>query len=134
MERCRKSWIGGSHPEANPYDPQWEPYFEKRWERQWKTKHPSTLKTLWLKQNGLCPACQGRLGEEDELEEDPEHPDVPPGRRPVLDVRRRGAHVVRSGQVTTRPYEESRRGRAAARPRRSRSAVRRGVLEAPLGP
>jgi RNA-directed DNA polymerase len=54
--------------EANPYDPQWEPYFEKRWERQWKTKHPSTLKTLWLKQNGLCPACQGRLGEEDELD------------------------------------------------------------------
>jgi RNA-directed DNA polymerase len=54
--------------EANPYDPQWESYFEKQWERQWKTKHPSTLKTLWLKQNGLCPACQGRLGEEDELD------------------------------------------------------------------
>jgi hypothetical protein len=54
--------------EDPPYDPQWEPYFEKRWERQWKTKHPSTLKTIWLKQNGLCSACQGRLGEEDELD------------------------------------------------------------------
>jgi RNA-directed DNA polymerase len=54
--------------EANPYDPEWEPYFEKRWERQWKTKEPSKLKTLWLEQNGFCPACQGRLSEEEELD------------------------------------------------------------------
>jgi RNA-directed DNA polymerase len=54
--------------EANPYDPEWEPYFEKRWKRQWKTKEPSELKTLWLEQNGLCPACQGRLGNEEEVD------------------------------------------------------------------
>jgi hypothetical protein len=63
---CGEGVIAISPPYRTTYDPEWEPYFEKRWERQWKTKEPSNLKTLWLEQNGLCPACQDRLSEKEE--------------------------------------------------------------------
>jgi RNA-directed DNA polymerase len=44
--------------EANPFDPEWEEYFEERniqlMNRFWSNK----LKTLWKKQEGICPICQ----------------------------------------------------------------------------
>ena len=54
--------------EANPFDPKWEEYFEKRnlqlMNRFWSNK----LKTLWKKQEGICPICQQVINIGDEWE------------------------------------------------------------------
>jgi hypothetical protein len=54
--------------QLNPLIRGWVNPSRGSWERQWKTKEPSKLKTLWFEQNGLCPACQDRLSEEEELD------------------------------------------------------------------
>ncbi len=53
---------------ANPYDLEWEAYFEKRWERQWLQKGRFRQRQLWVRQEGLCPACRQRLEFDDELD------------------------------------------------------------------
>ena len=49
--------------DANPHDPEWEEYFESRWGK--KMLHSSRgrrkLYRVWLRQDGMCPACQERI-------------------------------------------------------------------------
>jgi len=46
--------------DANPHDPKWEPYFESRWgmKMQRSSRGRRKLYWVWLKQDGLCSACQ----------------------------------------------------------------------------
>jgi len=54
--------------DANPYDPAWQPYFAWRDKRrvQRSLLPTPTVRTLWLKQQGLCPYCGLPLGGTDE--------------------------------------------------------------------
>jgi RNA-directed DNA polymerase len=49
--------------EANPYDPQWEVYFETRLglHMQDKLRGRRQLRYLWLRQDGICPACGQKI-------------------------------------------------------------------------
>jgi RNA-directed DNA polymerase len=47
--------------EANPFDPKWEVYFEEREVELMKKTLFGRVKTLWKKQEGLCPNCQQRI-------------------------------------------------------------------------
>jgi RNA-directed DNA polymerase len=47
--------------DANPYDPAWEMYFEERLTRKLKQDLRGTPRTLWGRQQGLCPECNERL-------------------------------------------------------------------------
>lgn len=45
--------------DANPYDPAWQTYFAARNERQVRrmSPHRPIVRTLWARQQGLCPVC-----------------------------------------------------------------------------
>ena len=48
---------------ANPHDPKWASYFEVRWGKKMMNspRGRSKLYRVWIKQEGLCPTCQGAI-------------------------------------------------------------------------
>lgn len=51
--------------DANPFDPLWETYFEERLTLKMKSslQGRQKLRSLWLKQAGICPTCRQPLEE-----------------------------------------------------------------------
>ena len=49
--------------DANPHDPQWERYFESRWGKKMlnSARGRAKLYRVWLRQDGMCPTCQGPI-------------------------------------------------------------------------
>jgi len=47
--------------EANPFDPTWEAYFEEREILLTRKALFGRIKTLWERQEGICPNCQQRV-------------------------------------------------------------------------
>jgi RNA-directed DNA polymerase len=55
--------------EANPFDPKYEEYFESRLESKMKKgiEGRRRLRNLWLDQGGVCPICNQRIKELDNI-------------------------------------------------------------------
>ncbi len=49
--------------DSNPFDPQWETYFESRQTLEMKDSLVGRPKSLWLRQEGICPVCNEKLTE-----------------------------------------------------------------------
>lgn len=47
--------------DANPYDPEQELYFEERWKRKLKRGLRGIPRSLWERQEGICPRCKQQL-------------------------------------------------------------------------
>ncbi|MBK1725213.1 group II intron maturase-specific domain-containing protein [Thiocystis violacea] len=44
--------------DANPFDTEWEAYFEQRATNAMRKRPNGRIKSLWLRQGGICPICK----------------------------------------------------------------------------